>query len=344
MQSRYRLFGHSIHQIVVPFALGLFGAAAVFDGIALAARQPAMAQMAYWLIGGGLVVGLLAAPFGLLDWMATPEGSRAERLGRVHGTGNAVVLLLFWGSWMMRRGDPAAPQVMATVLSFAAVALTLMTAWMGGELVNRLGMGVSPGAGPDAPSSLREPVRPAPLDRGDRRARCRPAPTRARAVLRARRADRASTLRHRHQETAMSTSVTDALHDIHTATNDVLKGYREMASRAQPDIQPVVSRLIDLHQRHADEQAAALARLREEAVGDTSFQGTVNRAVVIMRDWFTDLDRDVLPAIRQGEEALRDEYTKALRDEPVAAHGPVGSLLKTQLQAVEHEIASLPRS
>jgi uncharacterized membrane protein len=157
MESRYRLFGHSIHQTVVPFAIGLFGAAAVFDGISLVAGLAAMSEMAYWLISGGLVVGILAAPFGFLDWMNTPDGSRAESLGRLHGALNVVVLLLFWGSWMMRRGNPAHPEVIATALSFGAVALTLLTAWMGGELVTRLGMGVSAGAGPNASSSLRGP-------------------------------------------------------------------------------------------------------------------------------------------------------------------------------------------
>jgi uncharacterized membrane protein len=159
MESRYRLFGHSVHQIVVPFAVGLLGAAAVFDGIALVGGLPAMAQVAYWLISGGLVIGAIAAPFGFLDWMNTPDGSRAESLGRLHGTGNTVVLLLFWGSWMMRREDPAGAPAMAAVLSFSAVALMLLTAWMGGELVNRLGMGVSPGAGPNASSSLHGPAR-----------------------------------------------------------------------------------------------------------------------------------------------------------------------------------------
>jgi uncharacterized membrane protein len=154
MESRYRVFGHSIHQTVVPFAVGLLGAAACFDGIALVIGRPGMAEMAYWLISGGLVVGILAAPFGFLDWMNTPDGSRAESLGRLHGVLNVVVLLLFWGSWMMRRGDPAHPEVIATVLSFAAVALTLITAWMGGELVTRLGMGVFAAAGPNASSSL----------------------------------------------------------------------------------------------------------------------------------------------------------------------------------------------
>jgi uncharacterized membrane protein len=40
------------------------------------------------------------------------------------------------------------------VCSFAAVVLAVAIAWMGGELVERLGVGVDEGAGVDAPSSL----------------------------------------------------------------------------------------------------------------------------------------------------------------------------------------------
>jgi uncharacterized membrane protein len=44
------------------------------------------------------------------------------------------------------------------VLSFTALALTLFTAWLGGELVTRLGIGVSNDAHADAPSSLSDRV------------------------------------------------------------------------------------------------------------------------------------------------------------------------------------------
>ena len=48
------------------------------------------------------------------------------------------------------------------------------------------------------------------------------------------------------KELTMSTQAIDALHDVHTATNDVLKGYREMSARAKPDIQAVIRRLTDM--------------------------------------------------------------------------------------------------
>jgi hypothetical protein len=49
---------------------------------------------------------------------------------------------------------PDAPPVAAYVLSFAGAVLALGTAWLGGELVDRLGVGVYEDANPDAPSSL----------------------------------------------------------------------------------------------------------------------------------------------------------------------------------------------
>ena len=65
-----------------------------------------------------------------------------------------VVVLLFAVSWLMRGDAPAAPQMAALALSFAAGGLALFTGWLGGELVDRLGVGVDDGAHVDAPSSL----------------------------------------------------------------------------------------------------------------------------------------------------------------------------------------------
>ena len=139
----------------------------------------------------------------------------------------------------------------------------------------------------------------------------------------------------------MSTPVIEALHDVHTATNDVLKGYREMAARAKPEIQPVIDRLIRLHEGHAAEQSAELNRV-SEAGGDSSLQGTVNKVVVVLRDWLSDLDRDALPAVRDGEESLRKRYLTALEEARVTSHSSIGALLKAQMEAIDIEIARLP--
>jgi Domain of unknown function (DUF2383) len=141
----------------------------------------------------------------------------------------------------------------------------------------------------------------------------------------------------------MNARAIDALHDIHTATNDVLKGYREMSARAEPEIQMVIRRLSHMHERHAAEQAAELVRLREGGKDDSSLQGTLNKLVVILRDWLSNLDRDALPAVREGEESLRDQYVKALQDGQVSGHPSIVALLKTQMDSINSEIARLPQ-
>jgi uncharacterized membrane protein len=64
------------------------------------------------------------------------------------------VLLLFVASWLLRGDAPRSPEVLALALSFAAGLLALFTGWLGGELVDRLAVGVDEGAHVDAPSSL----------------------------------------------------------------------------------------------------------------------------------------------------------------------------------------------
>ena len=155
MESRARLLGHPIHQMLVVFPLGLLGASVVFDLLYRGLDSAQMALVAHYLIAGGLIAGVIAAPFGTIDWLAIPKGTRAKSVGATHAIGNVVVLALFAASWWVRRDAPDAPSVLAHVLSFGGAALSLVTAWLGGELVDRLGVGVSEGAHLDAPSSLR---------------------------------------------------------------------------------------------------------------------------------------------------------------------------------------------
>jgi uncharacterized membrane protein len=154
MRAKARLFGHPIHQMLIVFPLGLLGTSLFFDIAHLATGNPDWGTVAYWLIVAGILSGLVAAPFGLIDWLAIPTGTRAKRIGLLHGGGNVVVLLLFVLSWWMRRDAPGAPEGLAIGLSAVAVLLALVTGWLGGELVDRLGVGVDEGANLNAPSSL----------------------------------------------------------------------------------------------------------------------------------------------------------------------------------------------
>jgi len=154
MESKVRVAGHPVHQMLVAFPLGLLTTAVIFDLMFLVSGNPVWTLVSYYMIGGGVIGGLAAALFGWLDWFAIPRGTRARRIGLWHGVGNVVVLALFGLSWVLRRENPVLPPTAAIIAGLVGVVLTALTAWLGGELVNRLGVGVAQGAHLDSPSSL----------------------------------------------------------------------------------------------------------------------------------------------------------------------------------------------
>jgi uncharacterized membrane protein len=155
MESRVKLLGHPVHPMLIVFPLGLLATAVAFDIVALVQSDHTWYHISFWMIAAGIIGGLLAAVFGLVDWLAIPNNTRAKRIGMLHGGSNLIVVLLFIASWWMRRStDGEIPSTPALVLSFIAVALALVGGWLGGELVDRLGVGVDNGAHLNAPSSL----------------------------------------------------------------------------------------------------------------------------------------------------------------------------------------------
>ena len=159
MESRARLFGHAIHPILIVYPLGLLSAAVIFDVIYLVTTNPTWATVSFWMIAAGITGGLLAAVFGLIDYLNIPNGTRAKRIGLLHGLVNVGVVALFATSWLLRTGTPEAPPTVALALSFIGVGGALLGGWLGGELVERLGVGVAENAHLNAPNSLTQPDR-----------------------------------------------------------------------------------------------------------------------------------------------------------------------------------------
>ena len=154
MESRIKLFGHPLHPMLIPFPLGLLGTALLFDLIDAFGGSDALGQAAHYMIAAGILSGLAAALPGALDWAALPGGTRAKRVATRHGLGNAAVVALFAVAWLLRRDDRADPDALVLAIEVVAVLGAVVTGWLGGELVDRLGVGVDPGAHLDAPNSL----------------------------------------------------------------------------------------------------------------------------------------------------------------------------------------------
>jgi uncharacterized membrane protein len=155
MESRAKLFGHPVHQMLVTFPIGALGLSVAADLLHVAAGERKYSDAAALALDFGLATGAVAIPFGLIDWLAIPRGTRARRIGLLHALGNAGMLGLFAASRWLRAQDR--DSVEAKCLSGAAFMLSGVAAWLGGELVDRHGIGVKEmpvGAGEEDPSAL----------------------------------------------------------------------------------------------------------------------------------------------------------------------------------------------
>src|SRR2546430_11613119 len=101
MQAKARFLGHPVHQILIVLPLGLLITAVVFDLISLGGN-PRWADVAFWLIGAGVIGGLLAAPFGLIDWLAVPAGARGKSLRASLRPRDVRGVRLFVGRWVLQ--------------------------------------------------------------------------------------------------------------------------------------------------------------------------------------------------------------------------------------------------
>ena len=154
MESHAKVAGHPLHPILIALPLGLLTASLIFDIRAKKRLDSTDGKIARALIGCGVLSGLVAAIPGIIDWINVPNDSRAKTIGLWHGSGNIVALSLFALSWKKRRPNETQPDNSAVALSLLASAILGLTGWLGGEMIYRLGIGVDPGANPDAPNSL----------------------------------------------------------------------------------------------------------------------------------------------------------------------------------------------
>lgn len=160
MQARARFAGHAIHPILIVLPLGLLVTAVVFDALFLVGGSANFAVSGAYVTAAGVLSGLVAALFGWVDWFAVPAGTRAKRVGLLHGAGNVGVLALFAVSWLLRLDRTTwEPSTTSFLIALAGLVLAGIAGWLGGELVERLGVGVDDDANLDASSSLRRTVR-----------------------------------------------------------------------------------------------------------------------------------------------------------------------------------------
>jgi uncharacterized membrane protein len=89
---RVAIGGVPIHAMLVPFPIVCFTGALLTDITYSNSPQVQWANFSQWLLAFGFIMGLLAAIFGLIDFLSA--GRARPRIGWIHLVGNAIVLVL----------------------------------------------------------------------------------------------------------------------------------------------------------------------------------------------------------------------------------------------------------
>lgn len=141
--------GHPLHPAITDVPIGAWLLTAIFDIVWLAAPSANA-----WAARGaeaaavvGILAALAAAVTGLTDWSDTYGAERT--VGLYHAGLNTLALVLYITSVVLRLGIGTGESVVAAVLGFIALAVVLVAAYLGGDMVFGKSTGVNHTAWPE---------------------------------------------------------------------------------------------------------------------------------------------------------------------------------------------------
>lgn len=175
MRSRFAIFGHPIHPMLVGIPIGLFLWAFVSDIVYLARDHEAMwYDIAFWSGIAAWVTALVAALPGFGDYLTMARRSSARTIATAHmGLQLIVVTLYIVATILMLDRNAASGGQLGAVFTLHLIgsALLLLSGWLGGEMVFRHHLAMVPDDGLEQEEESRHAhpgaasVRPAGQDR-----------------------------------------------------------------------------------------------------------------------------------------------------------------------------------
>ena len=142
-RSTLSIAGHPLHPMAVPFPIASFTGALATDIAFASTGNPFWAQASQWLLGVGVVMALLAAVGGFIDFLGDAR-IRALPPARRHMIGNLALVVIEAFNWFTRLDSPSDAVVpLGVSLSALGVVLLLFNGWQGWEMVYRHRVGVA---------------------------------------------------------------------------------------------------------------------------------------------------------------------------------------------------------
>ena len=153
MKSRAAIGNHPLHPAFVALPIGAFFLALVGD-VAHAATQSAFwYQFSFVCIGAGIVMALVAAILGFIDYFSVKMSAPAGRIATTHMILNLSAVTLYAVSYFLRRGNGALNTdrwPWAFFLEAVAFAGLGVSGWLGGRLTFEHKVGVVEFSDPEA--------------------------------------------------------------------------------------------------------------------------------------------------------------------------------------------------
>lgn len=145
-----RLLGHPLHPALTDLPIGAWSCSTLLD-VADMGRGGDLSRAADLLIGAGCLSGMAAAASGVADWQDSYGQER--RVGMAHALLNTAALSLFGTALVMRL---TGLRRQARPVSLMAYLLATVGAFLGGDLVFRLGTQVNRNAWIGGPTKWTE--------------------------------------------------------------------------------------------------------------------------------------------------------------------------------------------
>jgi uncharacterized membrane protein len=143
MRTPANIAGHPIHPMLVTIPIGLWVFSLVADLVALRSADPqTWMTVSFFALVGGIIGALVAAIPGLVDLISLRDKG-IKKTALMHMGINLTVVALYVVNAFLRRGSDAVGGT-PLLLSVVAIAMLLVSGWLGGKMVYLAGVGVTP--------------------------------------------------------------------------------------------------------------------------------------------------------------------------------------------------------
>ncbi len=136
--STVAIAGHPLHPLLVTFPIAFLTGVFATDLGYWFTNDLFWARASVWLLGAGIVSGIIAALTGMMDFLKI-DRVRKRRAGWAHMIGNVAALTLSLINWVLRINNGITEVIVPIGLILSVIVATLLaiTGWYGAELIYR---------------------------------------------------------------------------------------------------------------------------------------------------------------------------------------------------------------